>query len=80
VVEEAIPVTGRVVEEYNVLGGLRQDVFARPVPEHGRRRGSSSESSATTSDESLVRSDENSATMSDESSVRRGESSVRARR
>jgi hypothetical protein len=24
-----------VVEEYNVLRGLRQDVFTRPVPEHG---------------------------------------------
>jgi hypothetical protein len=32
-----------VVEEYNVLNGLRQAVFARPVPEHGWRRGSSGE-------------------------------------
>jgi hypothetical protein len=53
-----------VVEEYNMLGGLRQAVFTRLVLEHGWRRGSSGESSVT---------------MSDESSVRSGESSARAR-
>jgi hypothetical protein len=41
-----------VVEEYNVIGGLRQDVFARPVPEHGCRRDSSGESSATSGESS----------------------------
>jgi hypothetical protein len=39
-----------VVEEYNVLGGLRQAVFTRTVPEHGWRRGLSGESSATSSE------------------------------
>jgi hypothetical protein len=65
-----------VVEEYNVLGGLRQDVFARPVPEHGWRHGSSGESSVT-SGKSLATSSESSA-RSGESSVTSSESSTRA--
>jgi hypothetical protein len=64
-----------VVEEYNVLGDLRQDVFARPVLEHGWRCGLSGESSArsgkssATSSESLARSGESLA-RSNKSSVR----------
>jgi hypothetical protein len=58
-----------VVEEYNVLGGLRQDVFARPVPEHGWRRGSSGESSAT-SDEISTRSGKSSTMRAQRGAVR----------
>jgi hypothetical protein len=54
-----------VVEEYNVLGGLRQDVFARLVPEHGWRRSSSGESSATSGESSTTSSE--SSVMSNES-------------
>jgi hypothetical protein len=69
VVEEAVPKhsvrCGQQVpergREYNVLGGLRQAVFAKPVPEHGWRHGSSGESATTMSDESSVRSGESSA-------------------
>jgi hypothetical protein len=68
-----------MVEEYNVLGGLRQAVFARPVPEHGWRHGSSGESTTMMSDESSVMRGESSVTRS-ESSVTSGESSARAQR